>query len=322
MIPHRTVRRSVTLISVLVLLQAIILAMAGYPLPIFSSTSAWAHPESSWQPDMLSAKKSCPKMEVSDPALWFDVDENGDPDLETTVESYPSGVVAIVAGFEYNCVPAKTSVAVIFYAPDQGEDQPWYTSEVKLAPTDKPGVLWRGVRFKDRRPIPDGDYRVEFFLGKRLLTAGEVTVGGEEEGPELENVEEQEEEQEQDEATREREDRQEQEREKEQQRDNKVQIDGRIIDGGTQKPIKGAVFIVLNPGITTAQWADYGYPPSDIMTANRTDPTGRFRHPGLERGVEYSIVAWALSYAPYYHDGFILSEDAPDPYPMTIELYR
>ncbi|PWH13028.1 MAG: hypothetical protein DDG58_14775 [Ardenticatenia bacterium] len=318
----RAVRYLLTLIGVLMLLQANSSAVIGHSRPVLSPTHAWTHPESSWQPDVPSAKKSCSKMVVSDPALWFEVDENGDPDLETVVESYPSGVVGIVAGFEYNCVPSKTTVATIFYALNESEDKPWYTSEIKLAPTDKPGVLWRGIRFKDRRPIPDGDYRVEFFLGKRLLTAGEVTVGGAEEAQELESVEEQGEEPEPDEAAREPEKGQEQEREKEQQRDNKVQIDGRIIDGGTQKPIKGAVFIVLNPGITTVQWADYGFPPSDIMTANRTDPTGRFRHPGLERGVEYSIVAWALSYAPYYHDGFILSETDPDPYPMTIELYR
>ncbi|MGC8879297.1 MAG: hypothetical protein ACP5R2_08735 [Anaerolineae bacterium] len=79
---------------------------------------------------------------------------------------------------------------------------------------------------------------------------------------------------------------------------------------------------MLNPGITVARWADYGYPPSDIFTTNKTDRTGGFRQPGVERGVECSIVAWALSYAPWYYDGFVLSDSDPDPYPLTIELYR
>ena len=307
---HNTARYLlVTLISALVLLQATIFTAAGHPSPILSPTQVFGHPEALWPPDMPAAKKACPKMEVSVPALWFDVDENGDPDLETVVEGYPSGVLAIVAGFKYNCVPAKATIAAIFYSFEHGGDKQWHTNAVKLAPTDKPGVLWRGVRFKDRSPIPDGDYIVEFFLGKDLLTSGKVTVGAQEEEQEQGQEKEQGE-------------RREQEREERRQRENKVQIEGKIIDGATQKPIRGAVFIVLNPGITTAQWADYGYLPSDILSASKTDRTGRFRQPGVERGVEYSIIAWALSYAPWYYDGFILSENDPDPYPMTIELYR
>jgi len=315
MISRHTIRPLAVLISALVLLQATILTAASnsslVPLPVNASTQ----PELSRHLDVSFAKKSCPKMEVSDPALWFDVDENGDPDLDTPVDSYPSEVVAIVAGLEYNCVPAKTAITAIFYSLNYSGDKPWHTSEIRLAPTDKPGILWRGVRFKDRRPIPDGDYRVEFFLGKQLLSTGEVTVGVQKEEEEQEQTEEPGQAQEQ-------ERRQEQEPEERRQRDNKVQIEGRIIDGGTQQPIKGAVFVVLNPGVTVAQWADYGYPPSDILTANKTDRTGRFRQPGIERGVEYSVVAWALSYNPWYYDGFMLSDDDPDPYQLTIELYR
>jgi len=315
MISRRIARHLTLLIGVLVLIQATILTAAGRSLPSLPLADTFMHPELSWQLDVPSAKKSCPKMEVSDPAIWFDVDENGDPDLDTPVDSYPSEVVAIVAGFEYNCVPAKTAITAIFYSLNYSGDKPWHTSEIKLAPTDKPGILWRGIRFKDRRPIPDGDYRVEFFLGKQLLSTGEVTVGALEEEEEQEQTEEPEQAQEQ-------ERRQEREREERRRRDDKVQIEGRIIDGGTQQPIKGAVFIVLNPGVTAAQWADYGYPPSDILTTNKTDRTGRFRQPGVERGVEYSVVAWALSYSPWYYDGFMLTDDDPDPYQLTIELYR
>ncbi|MGC8879298.1 MAG: hypothetical protein ACP5R2_08740 [Anaerolineae bacterium] len=250
MISRRTARHPIMLIGVLVLIQATILTAAARSLPRLPLAETFAHPELSWQLDVPSAKKSCPKMEVSDPALWFDVDENGDPDLETIVDSYPSGVVAIVAGFEYNCVPAQTTVAAIFYSLEQGGDKPWHTSEVKLAPTDKSGVLWRGVRFKDRRPIPDGDYRVEFFLGKKLLTAGEVTVGGQEEEqeqgrePKRKQEEEEEQEQEQEQGRRQEQEEEpkqerEQEREERRQRENLVQIEGKIIDGATQQPIRG-----------------------------------------------------------------------------------
>jgi hypothetical protein len=104
--------------------------------------------------------------------------------------------------------------------------------------------------------------------------------------------------------------------------DNKIQINGTILDGATGRPIGGAVFIVLQPGITSAQWANYGYPPSDVLSSNKTDRNGKFRHPGLEVGVEYSVIVWALSYSAWWDDGFRLTEDDPDPYPLTITLYR
>jgi len=312
------------LAGVLALLQAIIITAAGAPLSDLLFGEASAQTDPSWQLDAPLAKKSCAKMEVSDPALWFDVTEDGDPDLDTVVDSYPSGVIAIVAGFQYNCVPAKTTVVAVFYSLNDSKDKPWYTSEIKLAPTDKPGTLWRGVRFKSQKPIPDGDYRVEFFVGKKLLTAGEVTVGGqepEEPAPQEEAEQEQEEQEAEQEAEQEPEEEQRPQRRKP-QRDNLVQIVGEIIDGSTQRPIPGAVFIVLQPGITAAQWADYGFPASDILTTNKADRNGRFRQSGVERNVEYSLVAWALSYTGWYMDGFVVSDNDPDPYPMYIELYR
>jgi hypothetical protein len=104
--------------------------------------------------------------------------------------------------------------------------------------------------------------------------------------------------------------------------DNKVQIDGTILDGATGRPIAGAVFVVLQPGISASQWADYGFPPSDIFSSSKTDRNGKFRHPGLEYNVEYSVIAWALSYQGWWRDGFMLTESDPDPYSLTIELYR
>jgi hypothetical protein len=198
---------------------------------------------------------------------------------------------------------------------------------------------------KDNKPIPDGDYRAEFYIGEQLLTSGEITVGNtkteqardlfkqdnqeqptQEAEKEPTQAPEPEPTQEQQQPTREVEKRPTQEPEpeptQERQRDNKVQIVGTITDGATDRPIRGAVFIVLYPGITAAQWRDYAFAPSDILSTNETDRNGQFKQPGLDRNVEYTVIAWALSYQGWYQDGFLLTDDDPDPYELTLTLVR
>jgi hypothetical protein len=292
--------------------------------------------------------QGCPKMEVSDPALWFVADEEGNVDTEQVVDRYPGGVRTIAAGFEYNCVPPKTALVIVFYALSVDSD-PWFTDEGNLPPSTNSGSAYYPVELKDKKPIPDGDYRAEFYIGEELLTSGDITVGESEtqqardwftkdnqeqqqeqqtqepqktltQGPEPEPT------QEQQPPTRQAEKTPTQEPEpeptQERQRDNKVQIVGTIMDGATDRPIRGAVFVVLYPGVTVAQWRDYAFAPSDILSTNETDRNGQFKQPGLERNVEYSVVAWALSYQGWYQDGFLLTDDDPDPYELTITLVR
>ena len=290
-------------------------------------------------------------MEVSDPALWFATDEEGLVDTDQVVDAYPSGVISIAAGFEYNCVPSKIKLGIVGYALTY-DKAPWFSDQVKWGPFDEAGVAYYPITLKRSEPIPDGKYRIEFYVDKEPLTAGEVTVGGsntesesakdwfqkdETEQQEKEQEEQQQEqEQEEPQPTEQQEQEQEKQKEEEQQnrddgkqheeeqrqRENKVQIVGTITDGFTDRPIKGAVFIVLQPGITVSQWADYGYPPSDTRSTSETDRNGKFKHPGLDRNVEYSVIAWALSYQGWYQDGFLLTEDDPDPYEMAITLIR
>ncbi len=326
-------------LRLVVSLWSALVLLVGTVLVAHSESPAWAAGQLIQEPTTeRTFAEGCTTMDVSDPALWFATDEEGDVDTDQVVDAYPSGVTAIAAGFEYDCVPPKTTLVTVVYALSFDED-PWFSDETKLSASSKGGIAYYPIMIRADKAIPDGEYRAEFYVDEELLTSGEVTVGEsevesqsaqdwfqkDEEEPQpteqqeqekLQPTEQQEEEQEQNQDDAKRHE------EEQRQRENKVQIEGTIMDGYTDLPIRGAVFIVLHPGISVSQWADYGYPPSDIMSTSETDRDGKFRHPGVDRNVEYSVIAWALSYQGWYQDGFEITDDDPDPYELTITLVR
>jgi hypothetical protein len=264
---------------------------------------------------LAPAGKGCTKMEVSDQALWFSVDEDGNVDSDQPVDSYPKGTTVIAAGFEYNCVPPRTTIVTVFYKGGLDTD-PWYTDKDPLEASDSGGVYSYQISLKSGKPLPDDSYQVQFFNNKEALASGEVVVGGSGSGLEINGNKQ-----------RDQNQGNQQEKQKQNQRQsrdpNKVRIEGVVTDLRTGRPIPHAVFLVLNPGISVAQWADYAYAPSDILSYAETNRDGEFAlAEELDRNQEYSTVTWALSYQGYYQDGFVVTEDDPDPYELTIELTR
>lgn len=350
-----TARIGLTILSLLILLPTSAVSVAAGrgvsdPLLHRGMGDAWLP-----RPDP-PAEERCRRLEVISPLLWYATDAQGEADTDEVVESYPSGTIALAYGFTYKCVPPGTILTELFYALDYSDEPA--NSEDDFIPADpKRGGYYWTLTLKDHAPFPDGKYRVEFYLDEALLVSGEISVGDGGEGggvagdreivahagrvsaeatPEPTEAEptarptrrptaaptEAPTEAPEPEATATPTRRPEPPARPTPTPDNKVQIDGQVLDGATGRPIHGAVFIVLQPGVSTARWADYGYPPSDILSSNKTDRDGRFRHPGLEIGIEYSIVVWALSYQGWWNDGFRLTESDPDPYPLTIQLYR
>jgi hypothetical protein len=272
---------------------------------------------------LAPAAKGCTEMEVSDPALWFVVDEEGEVDTEQTVDSYPSGTTSIAAGFEYNCIPKKTTIVTVYYVGGADTD-PWYTDKDPLKADDSGGIYSYSIHLKSGKPLSDDSYQVEFYNNKLLLTSGEITLGDEETDITWDNQQEEQQDEDQNQDENQDQDRQEEKQKERQRRDpNKVRIQGTVTDMRTGKPIPRAVFLVLNPGITVAQWADYSYAPSDILDNCETDRNGVFTlATDLDRNEEYSFVVWALSYQGYFQDDFVVTEDDPDPFELAIELAR
>jgi serine protease Do len=104
---------------------------------------------------------------------------------------------------------------------------------------------------------------------------------------------------------------------------NSVTVEGVVTDKKSRKPIKGAVILILQPGVSAEDWVEDDQPDEDVYTAGKTDSKGKFtlEHP-LERETVYSIIVVAKSYKPLANDSFEIAADEADPVQLTIKLTK
>ena len=99
-----------------------------------------------------------------------------------------------------------------------------------------------------------------------------------------------------------------------------VEIESVITDADTGRPIPGAFFIVLNPGVTTDafQWTD-----EEVYTFAEADRQGALRLPApLLQGACYSLIVGAKNYWPHTEDDVCIGSDAPAAATVTIQLQK
>lgn len=99
-----------------------------------------------------------------------------------------------------------------------------------------------------------------------------------------------------------------------------VQVQGVISDADTRRPIPGAFFIVLQPGITVNafQWTE-----DEVYTMAEADRQGAYRLPALlERGQCYAIVIGAQGYWPHSEDDVCIGPNVPAVAELTVELQK
>jgi len=228
-----------------------------------------------------AALAACSALQAG-PVAWVILTD--DNEIESQVESYDSGTSTITPVFEYNCVPKKVKIVTVFSL--NGETV--FTDQESLRASNSSGLYGYPLGTTDDSPLDDGEWGVEFFNNKTLLTSGLVTVG-EGEGAIGETV----------------------------------TVEGTVKDKKTRKPIKGAVILVLQPGITVQDFVDRGQKDADVFTAAQTDSRGQFvlENP-LERNVAYSIVVVAKGYKPLGVDGSIVDDEQPDPVQLDITMTR
>lgn len=263
----------------------ILIALAGTVFGAFASTprlgradEAPAGPKpAAAAPE--SALAACTAMEASDVA-WVTLDDEGDVDEQ--VDSYPSGVTGITPIFEYNCVPKKTTIVSVFTF----DGEQIYSDSEQLKASNTSGIYGYPLITTDDTPMEEGEWGVEFYHNKKLLTAGSVVVG---EGGVSDTV----------------------------------TVVGTIRDAKTKKAIKGAIILFLTPGVTVEDFIDGGQQDEDVYTGGKTDSKGRFElELPLEREVEYSVIVVAKGYKPIAQDGLIVAEDDPDPLELDIKLSK
>jgi hypothetical protein len=229
------------------------------------------------------AAQGCTRMRASEVG-WFLLTEDGDVDLDAQVETYESGTTTIAAVFEYNCVPKKASIVTVFTL--DGE-QVWSDKE-SLKATNSSGLYPYTLGTTDESPLPEGEWGVEFYNNKSLLTNGTVFVGGGGDEPE-----------------------------------STVTVQGTVKDKKSKKPVKAAVVIVLVPGVTIQDFIDGGQSDEDVFTGAKSDSKGNFViEDPLEREVEYSLIIVAKGYKPVGQDGFFIAEDEPEPVELTVTMSK
>lgn len=147
------------------------------------------------------------------------------------------------------------------------------------------GNFW--VSVTSRNGLPSGQYRLELYIGDALVAQNQTTVGGA--------------------AVF---------------KDDGVQMAGRIIDADTKRPIAGAVFVVLNPGVDAEAFLQGGSE-DDIFSGGKTDSKGLFVVEDLlQRGETYGLAAAATGYQSVYMNDYTVATDAESPIEFEIQLRR
>jgi len=305
-------------------------------LGAFASTPAWRAAAGNAvlaKNDGLPQAAACTNMQISNPALWFATDKKGNVYPDKIIKQYPTGTSVIASGFEYNCIPKNTTIGVVYYY-GGFNTEPVFSDSKKESPENKSGVFWWYIGYEDGSPLPEGDWQVEWYINKKLASKGEITVGGgkkedikplptEEEQPTEEATEEPTEEKVAEEEPSGVEDIWDFGEEEKQPAAETVTVQGKVIDGKTKKPIAGALFVVLNPGVGMQEWADKDFAEEDIYTGAKTDTRGQFTCPKeLERNVTYTVAVAAKGYQLIVAEDFVIDEQQEDPVNLTIKMYK
>ena len=198
--------------------------------------------------------------------------------------AFPSGLTELYAFFDY-----------------QGMQDGWkwtrrwsIDGEVVLETDDtwaggESGNWWVGVNSEDG--LPDGLYRLELLVEGQLVQSGECTVGTAGRPTPTPTP-----------------------------APTGVQIYGRITDADTGRGIAGAIFLVLQPGITVA---DFQGTMEEVYSYGEADRQGNYSlSVPLIRGETYSIIIWAQGYKAIAEDDVTVPEDIESPYELNVTLQK
>ena len=291
---NNQLRTFMTTAGTVISLMAITFTAAASSPKVSASSLAGAASQRSapLAPAPFAPAAACTKLQASE-VYWVALDQEGN--IGDKVDIYPSGTPTITAAFDYNCVPKKTKMAVVWSI--DGEQV--YTSNETPKANDKADTYSYSLYKKDSSALDDGEYGVEFYLGQDLLTSGTVTVGGEITDTNVvtdTSVVT-------DTAT-------------------EVSVQGTVVDSKSKKPINGAIVVVLNEGVDGAQWLKDGSD-SDVMAFSKTDSKGQFElNNRVPVGKALPWLIGAKGYKTIYQSDYTIAEGADDPFVLNIALER
>jgi hypothetical protein len=113
---------------------------------------------------------ACPEIKAG-PVAWVTLNDGR---IEKQVDAYPSDTSYIAAAFEVNCMPKNVTLTVVWTA----EGDTIFSRKFTPKPLLSRGRIMEMVGMTDESPLGEGKYGVKFLLDKKVLTQGEVMVGG------------------------------------------------------------------------------------------------------------------------------------------------
>lgn len=222
-------------------------------------------------------------------AVWSEftfatgVDDNYNP--IGAADAFASGVSEVYAVYEYEGMEDGQTWTRTWYLDGEAvlsQDDTWDGGEK--------GNGWLNIYNNDG--LPDGAYSLVAWVGGEKVQEGSFTIG--QPGSKLPA----------------------------RPTDEGVWIQGRIVDAATGRGIKGALFAVLLPGTTVADFD--ANPSEDLFYAfGQADAKGYFQlNRALGRGESYSIIIGARGYKRIAKDNLLVEEDSESPLELNIELQK
>jgi serine protease Do len=221
---------------------------------------------------------------------WVKVDDQGNFGDEIEVSSYPSGSPYLVGLFKFSGMTNGETWSEVWSI--DGKES--YRGSVAWDQGPQ-GKYYTFMSAGGGKPLPDGAYHVELFAGTdTLLTKGDVSVGG---GPGGNNPPA--------------------------SAGNGVTLYGIVTDADTNKPVSGALVIILKPGVTFDQWYAKDLPKEDVFTFSKTDSKGYFIMPtAINRNQAYTVVGAAEGYNFAYGDNIVWTDKDPDKYEFNFKVTK
>lgn len=209
------------------------------------------------------------------------VDDYDQPTMAVT--QLPSGATQLYACWEYEGMADGLTWEARWYLDGK------YQSDVSWTPAPwkggERGSWWLSV--SNENGLLEGVYRLELYVEGQKLAEGSIKVGGAA-SPSTTPGE-------------------------------GLLIQGYVINANTRRGIEGALYIVLNPGITVGDWNG---DEDQVYTFAQTDINGYFELPyALERNQSYGILVWAEGYRPVIGDDVFIGDEA-SPYEVEVALQR
>lgn len=212
------------------------------------------------------------------------IDRLGKP--VAAAEGFPSGLAELHAFSDYSGMEDGLDFTVHWYIDGQ---------KVIEVPEEWPGGesgTWHYYIWSDAGVLPDGEYRLELTVSGQVRQSATTSVGtGTSPGPEDPDEPE-----------------------------DGVQVQGIITDLDSGRPIPGAAFLVLEPGVTldTFLWTD-----AEVYASAQTDRQGFYElNRLLERGQCYTMIVGADGYWLSGEDDVCIAQDADSVLDLPARLQK